>query len=1097
MNKGNLVIFLPVILIFLAFSGCDSGIGEDIEAQRGVLDLQNIDFNMDSPVSLKGEWEFYWNRLLSPGDFTGGERPQMTGYFHGPGFWNEQKDIKKIYPVFGCATFRMRVDHKAGIGLIGIYVKEIDTAYRLYIDDILLIQSGTIGTTAETHKPDILPRAEYFTPQRSGFTIILQISNFSDRHGGFTPIVMGRKIQIEQLRSRNLAMEMILFGSFLIMGLYHLALFFLRKKEKGPLFFGLFCLSLSLRTILMGERFLYTMFPGLYHFLLATEFLTVPAAAVCFSLYFHSLYPYTWYRYLNYVFMGISGLFSFSVVLLPVHVYSEIMPFYQLCIIAVGMAIIAGLLIGIAKKHKGALIFLIGFLIFFATAVNDILYYFNILKIGYFLSVGLFIFIFFQSVLLSLRFLEALTSVERLSEKLVSLDKLKDAFLANTSHELRTPLYGIIGLAESLYEGTSGKLNDTQARTISLIISSGRRLANLVNDILDFSKMKKKELVIQKKPVDLREVCDVVFVFSRPMVAQKDISLENNIPKDFPFVYGDETRLQQIMHNLIGNSIKFTESGRITVSAEQRGSEAFITVTDTGIGIPPDKLDRIFESFEQVDTSLSRPYGGTGIGLSITKQLIELQGGAITVDSVVGRGSSFTFSIPISKVQQREEDEIKASRFVDMSEYEGDLIPVEDTETLVLTAKAIKVLIVDDEQVNHEVIKTQLDPDQFELVHVLSGKDALKRLQEDTFDIVLLDVMMPGMSGYLVCKKIREKFEKHQLPIIIFTVKNLVSDLVEGLSAGANDYISKPVHKSELIARIKTHVQLAKINIAYSRFVPNGFLRLLGRDSIVEVERGDQIQRDMTIMFCDIRSFMSLSESMSPKQNFNFLNSYFEKMGPSIRKYNGYIDKYIGDGIMAIFPGNPEDALKAALEMKKMVATYNTFRVKSKYSPIQIGIGIHNGPIMLGTIGDEYRIEGTVISDSVNVAARLEALTKAYGGSIIISSSIFFSLQDPSIYFYRFLGHVQVKGKRDSVPIYEIFDNSESGQIKQKTKDFFEKGLLAYLSRDFVLAEKYFDSVLDIDSYDRAARLYRDRAREYAETGVPEDWEGQEKIDIK
>jgi two-component system sensor histidine kinase ChiS len=432
-----------------------------------------------------------------------------------------------------------------------------------------------------------------------------------------------------------------------------------------------------------------------------------------------------------------------------------------------------------------------------------------------------------------------------------------------------------------------------------------------------------------------------------------------------------------------------------------------------------------------------------------------------------------------------------------MSEYEGDLIPVEEGESLELPAKLVKVLVVDDEPVNHEVIKTQLTPDQFELIHVMNGKEALQQLEEDTFDVVLLDIMMPGMSGYIVCKKIREKFEKHQLPIIILTVKNLVSDLVEGLSAGANDYVGKPVHKSELIARIKTHVQLSKINLAYSRFVPNGFLRLLGRDSIIDVERGDQIQRDMTIMFCDIRSFMSLSENMSPKQNFNFLNSYFEKMGPSIRKYNGYIDKYIGDGIMAIFPGNPEDALKAALEMKKVVATYNTFRVKSKYPPIQVGIGIHNGPIMLGTIGDEYRIEGTVISDTVNVAARLEALTKAYGGSIIISSSIFFSLQDPSIYFYRFLGHVQVKGKRDSVPIYEIFDNSESGQIKQKTKDFFEKGLLAYLSRDFVLAERYFDSVLDIDSYDRAARLYLDRAREYIKTGVPDDWEGQEKIDIK
>ena len=200
---------------------------------------------------------------------------------------------------------------------------------------------------------------------------------------------------------------------------------------------------------------------------------------------------------------------------------------------------------------------------------------------------------------------------------------------------------------------------------------------------------------------------------------------------------------------------------------------------------------------------------------------------------------------------------------------------------------------------------------------------------------------------------------------------------------------------------------------------------------------------------------------------------------------------------MAIFPGHPEDALQTALEMKRAVRIYNSFRTKVGYDPIAIGIGLHTGPIMLGTIGDEIRMEGTVISDTVNVASRLEGLTKQYGGSIIISSAIFLSLNDPSIYFYRFLGLVQVKGKREAVPIYEVFDNSDTDQKKLKTKDTFEKALQAYFSRDFAVAEKYLIHVCELDPYDKAARLFLNRSKEYQTIDLPDYWDGVEKIEIK
>jgi signal transduction histidine kinase len=213
------------------------------------------------------------------------------------------------------------------------------------------------------------------------------------------------------------------------------------------------------------------------------------------------------------------------------------------------------------------------------------------------------------------------------------LDQLKDEFLANTSHELRTPLNGIIGIAESLIDGVAGSLNDRQIFNLSMVVSSGKRLSSLINDILDFAKLKNRDIELQRKPVDFRQITEVVLTLCQPLLANKPLELKNEIRDEFSAVDGDENRLQQIMYNLVGNAIKFTESGLVTVSAERVDDMVEVTVADTGIGISPDKLTDIFKSFEQADASISREYGGTGLGLSITKQLVELHGGTIRVKS--------------------------------------------------------------------------------------------------------------------------------------------------------------------------------------------------------------------------------------------------------------------------------------------------------------------------------------------------------------------------------------------------------------------------------------------------------------------------------
>ncbi len=401
--------------------------------------------------------------------------------------------------------------------------------------------------------------------------------------------------------------------------------------------------------------------------------------------------------------------------------------------------------------------------------------------------------------------------------ELKRLDSLKDEFLANMSHELRTPLYGIIGIAESLISGAAGPPSEESIHDLSLIVSSGRRLAGMVNDVLDFSKLKHHDIILSRKPVDLYSLTQMVVAVLQPMAARKTLNIRNNINPETTAVDADENRLQQIMLNLIGNAVKFTEAGDITITAERdpsEGGQYTVTVTDTGIGIPPDKTERIFETFEQADGSIARTYGGTGLGLSISKKLVELHGGRIWVETEVGSGSRFSFTMPVAAEAALPDngDRGTSPLFMDAP----GLFPGVTLEEIRTIGNGVKhkapehgrILVVDDEPVILQVMINYLTLEGYDVVTAASGTDALQRIEESSFDLVLLDVMLPRMSGYEVCRLIREKHSIYNLPVLMLTARNKPEDIVAGLEAGANDYLTKPVNRQELLARVNSLLSL-------------------------------------------------------------------------------------------------------------------------------------------------------------------------------------------------------------------------------------------------------------------------------------------------
>ncbi|MCB0657797.1 MAG: response regulator, partial [Saprospiraceae bacterium] len=661
---------------------------------------------------------------------------------------------------------------------------------------------------------------------------------------------------------------------------------------------------------------------------------------------------------------------------------------------------------------------------------------------------------------------------------LKQVNELKDQFLANTSHELKTPLNGIIGLAESLLDEDTWADRSERDHNIELIVNSGRRLSNLVNDLLDFSKIRNNALELNPVSIDLHALVDVVVRIYRYMVKDKPLEVRNLIGKEMPAVLADEDRLQQILHNLIGNAVKFTEKGTIDVTARILDAGwVEIAVTDTGIGIPEDKQKSIFEAFVQGDGSTTRSHTGTGLGLAIARNLIELQQGSLKMESTPGLGSTFSFTLPISReapvplqVSMPVARPISFNQEVDEGKETSISRQMQNEDVF-------RILIVDDEPVNQQVLKNHLAREKYEMHFASSGAQALECLHQGIhFDLILLDIMMPQMSGYEVCQKIREEYLPAELPVILVTAKNRVEDLVTGLEQGANDYLAKPFTKGELLARIRTHLNLNHIHAVTNRFVPSHFLRALGYQTIVDVKLGDNVLREVTVLFSDIRDYTTLAESMSPSDTFHFVQAFSARMGPIIARHGGFVHQYLGDGIMAIFLEGPEKAIQAAIEMQLSLAEYNEQRQKVGRSALRLGIGLHTGPLIMGVIGDQMRSDAATISDTVNSASRMEGLTKDYRARILISAPTVTALPNREAFAMRFLGEVKVKGKQKKLGVFECMDADPPDLLRAKQANLnqFNRAMELYAEGDMNSVRKLLEELLAANPSDLTIRHIMD-----------------------
>ncbi len=365
------------------------------------------------------------------------------------------------------------------------------------------------------------------------------------------------------------------------------------------------------------------------------------------------------------------------------------------------------------------------------------------------------------------------------AEEIIELSKLKSRFLANMSHELRTPLNSIIGFSELLLDGLAGELTEKQKHFLEIIYNSGNHLLRLINDILDLSKFEAGMVELEAEPVEVRSILSEVIELYRKKAENKGIDFKVEIDEEIPLVITDRKKFIQIVDNLLSNAVKFTEKGEVRFSVEEENGKIKIEVADTGIGIPEKDIPEIFREFHQLDSSSTRKYEGTGLGLALVKRIVDFLGGDIEVESKEGKGTKFTVRLPMVKYGKEIEELESLSR----EEIKGETI-----------------LVVEDNPLAQKLMRVWLEEAGYKVIIAKNGREAIEKAIYKKPALITLDILMPDMDGWQVLYRLKENKETRDIPVIVCSI---VENKSFGINLGAVDYLVKPFSRAELLDRIK------------------------------------------------------------------------------------------------------------------------------------------------------------------------------------------------------------------------------------------------------------------------------------------------------
>ena len=449
----------------------------------------------------------------------------------------------------------------------------------------------------------------------------------------------------------------------------------------------------------------------------------------------------------------------------------------------------------------------------------------------------------------------------------------------------------------------------------------------------------------------------------------------------------------------------------------------------------------------------------------------------------------------------------------------------------------VRIVYVGGTEEEHQAFLSIVKDDGTSIVRFLLPAEAIATIQARTTDLLMIDVMQHSHDVLAMMKAAKADHPAGRVPVIVVAAPDATSRVQACLHRGADDYVLLPHDEANPLLIRKRIASALHVYAATNqpglksttltetavmpirsgkpplmldgswenaqtvhRFIPREFLDMLERKSLAEVKLGDHMLREMTVFFSDIRDFTALSERLTPAENFSFLTSYLRNVTPIIRARGGFVDKYLGDGVMALFPGGAIDAVQAAVDLGQQIARYNHGRRLAGYNAIKIGTGLHRGTLMLGTIGAEDQMQTTVIADAVNLASRIEGMTKTFGVNLLLSGSVVDNLPPDHKFRLRALGAVRAKGKSEAVEVYECYDNDahELIEFKDKAQPQFAAGMAEYRKGMLLTAGKIFSRIAEICPEDNVAAYFRDRCTlsVVRERGAGA-WDGAEHLEVK
>ncbi|MFD1139581.1 ATP-binding protein [Larkinella insperata] len=758
-------------------------------AQQGLLDLRTVRFDQQL-VPLNGAWKWYWKSLLSPGD-----RSPAFEYSTFPEPWSTQTWNGHPLPAYGYATYSLTILLPRQAPPLALKLPDFFTAYRLFVNDQELTRSGTPGTSPESTTPFWSTQIK-FVPQTSDtLRLLLQVANFHHSKGGpYQPIFLGSAEELRVAIDREYALDYFLTGCLFMGGLFFLGLFLFGRHETSILYFSLFCLLYSYRIVGSDHYALHALFEtARWSLLVHLEYLSLFVSVAVFVLYTGSLYPADVNRHVIRLLTGICLVFTVATLLLPPIYFTQLIdPFLGLMIIYIGYAFHVYWLAA-RRKRPGAKYSLMSTGVLLAVFIVIILKYFQIaIPENIVLFLGYIGFFFLQSLVLSYRFAFTLRQAKEQAEEGL---RVKNEFLSTISHEIRTPLNAVIGLNHLLRQDNP---RPDQLQHLDVMLYSANNLLHIVNDILDLNQIEAGKIALESVPMDPARILQNVVSSFQAVAREKSLALNLTIdPRFTPNVVGDPNRLAQVVSNLVQNAIKFTEQGGVVVSLtvdEQQTQTTTLTfaIEDTGIGIAPEKQQLIFNRFTQVDSSLSRTYGGTGMGLTISHKILQLQQVELRLQSQPGRGSRFYFTQTFPRVAAPAPEPLKVNKSVSGNK----------------PLHGITILLVEDNAMNVLLAKNILSKLGATVDVANNGQEAVNMLDSTKHRLVLMDLQMPVMDGYEATRIIRKRNET--LPIIAVTA-SLAQEIGERANdAGLDEVLVKPYSPGNLAQVILKHLKLAE-----------------------------------------------------------------------------------------------------------------------------------------------------------------------------------------------------------------------------------------------------------------------------------------------